>query len=596
MCQEAESITPVYRVYLPSLSYDHSHSVDESGKPPHDIPLQKDPGRIPKGKKRQFSQLETSIIDTGTPKDTSKESESVISQVWSPRTTRITAPASSRAGTLRNTIQLSPTGGKHQSEFELSEPVGSATSARYSEGKFEQRPDKLKGDAQRHLHQPAPKIYRSWNNEVALNSHHTNHIYNKTSIEKVRQKSDWKETAHDSLAAPGLHECLIDCAKSEVHTSNNIPEGSQAEDCLSNTTESEELLNGVVANGGMISGIDNIPSRSRIGVQHKYPGCMQNHSSPLTPRDLDDKFQMDIEDEGEMLKLLVTCTKESSPFFSSPLAPGTEPLIEQGSDHPLQLPTPQKLVQPCKPLNSLMTTAFPRQYAEEQTIRTPTGALHPCPPIAEANKFKYLTTNELEPVGLPTPISNSKQNAYQNVVGKSCQVSVRRPTSSPAKQRLGHEPLNPFARPNFPAPVFDRCQILGVTSSTVLRTCFRVGEILREGRRCDMKGQRAVIEFYGRVIFSSREPSMQKQIFKFADLFHDRPPFLEGILINYSTTCLSEIETSRFLNDEESVLARCIATLQKDSRNDTWILNVTNIRETSWSEIEIMSNIVCGNV
>ena len=58
----------------------------------------------------------------------------------------------------------------------------------------------------------------------------------------------------------------------------------------------------------------------------------------------------------------------------------------------------------------------------------------------------------------------------------------------------GYEPLKPFARPNFPSLVLDPSPVAGLSSQTYLRTCFRIGEMFKEGIRCATLGQDAVIE------------------------------------------------------------------------------------------------------
>lgn len=46
-----------------------------------------------------------------------------------------------------------------------------------------------------------------------------------------------------------------------------------------------------------------------------------------------------------------------------------------------------------------------------------------------------------------------------------------------------YEPLKPFARPDFPTLVLDRSPVVGLSPQTYLRTCFRIGEMFKEGVR-----------------------------------------------------------------------------------------------------------------
>ncbi|KAA8566008.1 hypothetical protein EYC84_009809 [Monilinia fructicola] len=155
-------------------------------------------------------------------------------------------------------------------------------------------------------------------------------------------------------------------------------------------------------------------------------------------------------------------------------------------------------------------------------------------------------------------------------------------------------PLVPFARPRFPSLVQDRCPVNGVSAQTILRVCFRIGEMLKEGGRCNALGQDAIIELYARVNFSSREPGTTKQHFQFSDLFHDRPPFAKGILSNFKTTGLAESESKVFIESNETLMARCLGRVKKDVKNGAWLLHIINIRVTDWEEIRWAKRIVCG--
>ncbi|XMA17245.1 hypothetical protein WAI453_010036 [Rhynchosporium graminicola] len=160
-----------------------------------------------------------------------------------------------------------------------------------------------------------------------------------------------------------------------------------------------------------------------------------------------------------------------------------------------------------------------------------------------------------------------------------------------------YEPLQPFARPDFPFLVLDRCPIPGVTAQTFLRVCFRVGEMFREGAKCNALKQDAIIELFARVTFSSREPGTTQQHFQFADLWHDRPPFPNGILTNYKTSGLAESESRAFIGAEQHVMARCIGRLRKATRNATGkFIDIINIRQTDWEEVKWTKRIISAGL
>ena len=159
-----------------------------------------------------------------------------------------------------------------------------------------------------------------------------------------------------------------------------------------------------------------------------------------------------------------------------------------------------------------------------------------------------------------------------------------------------YKPLKPFARPNFPILVPDRCAVVGTSAQTFLRVCFRIGEMFKEGARCNVMSQDAVIELFARVTFSSREPGTTKQHFQFADLWHDRPPFPTGLLTNYKATGLAESESKVFVGAKEAMMARCLGRLKRDSKNEAgWLLHIITVRSTDWEEIRWTKRIVSAD-
>ena len=158
-----------------------------------------------------------------------------------------------------------------------------------------------------------------------------------------------------------------------------------------------------------------------------------------------------------------------------------------------------------------------------------------------------------------------------------------------------YEPLPTFARPDFPVAIRDRCPVIGLSDQTFLRTCFKIGEMFKEGKRCSSLGRDAIIELFARVTFSSRDPGTTKQHFLFADLWQDNPPFPSGILMNYKTTGLADTESKAFVGVEEPKLVRCLGRFKRDVKSTTgWLLHIITIRETDWEEIRYTKRIVCA--
>ena len=154
-----------------------------------------------------------------------------------------------------------------------------------------------------------------------------------------------------------------------------------------------------------------------------------------------------------------------------------------------------------------------------------------------------------------------------------------------------YQPMEPFARSHFPCLILDRSPVIGLSAQSYLRTCFRIGEMFNGGVRCSSLGQDVVIELFARVMFSSREAGSTKQHFQFADLWHDRPPYPNGLLTNYKITGLAESESKVFLAEKEK-MARCLGRFKRDLKNSVWVLHLINIRETDWEEIRWTKEIV----
>ncbi|KAH7346480.1 hypothetical protein BKA65DRAFT_399592 [Rhexocercosporidium sp. MPI-PUGE-AT-0058] len=223
---------------------------------------------------------------------------------------------------------------------------------------------------------------------------------------------------------------------------------------------------------------------------------------------------------------------------------------------------------------------------------------------AEEEDWSFIRSNDSRGnAENPIIAKNSIPLGPQKQRNRSTYTKLPAATQSSTSQEIvlddsyDYQPLQPFARSDFPAVVLDRCPILGVTADSFLRVCFRVGEMFREGARCNALKQDAVIELFARVTFSSREHGSTKQHFQFADLWHDRPPFPNGILANYKASGLAESESRSFTGAEQPMMARCIGRLKKDTKNaNSWFIEIINIRPTDWEEIKWTKRIVSAGL
>ena len=146
----------------------------------------------------------------------------------------------------------------------------------------------------------------------------------------------------------------------------------------------------------------------------------------------------------------------------------------------------------------------------------------------------------------------------------------------------------PIVRPSFPAVVRDRSPIIGLSSNTLLRTCFRIGEVVNQSHQTLRSGQNVIFELYARVLESDRTEI--QQTFTFCDLFHARPPYLKGIYhaTIWKSVQLFEYDSRRLLH--KGRICRSIGTTKRV--NKQWVMTVLNIWEATWEDIKWVEGIV----
>lgn len=163
-----------------------------------------------------------------------------------------------------------------------------------------------------------------------------------------------------------------------------------------------------------------------------------------------------------------------------------------------------------------------------------------------------------------------------------------------------HECINPsfFPRLKFPPLVINNnSPIIGISSNNCLRTCFHIQEVINEAERFMRLNTAPVIELFARTVYSYREPRTTRQKFNFSDLWHAKPPFLDGILLNFKATKMIEKESRLFTETySKPYLARILATPKRvivedimsqdtTSTASSWSLHIISIRKTDFEEI-----------
>ncbi|KAI0518078.1 hypothetical protein F5B22DRAFT_90705 [Xylaria bambusicola] len=157
--------------------------------------------------------------------------------------------------------------------------------------------------------------------------------------------------------------------------------------------------------------------------------------------------------------------------------------------------------------------------------------------------------------------------------------------------------LTAFVRPSFPDKVRDRPSVPGMSSDTILRTCFRIGAMISQTACCHNHQQSVVFELYARVTYSSRETLSRKQHFQFVDLFKDQQPYPAATLTNWRVDSQLDKDSAAFLDTRGGPrLCWCMCRPIKDPKAAIgWTYTVLKIREIGWEEIRWAKRITCGD-
>ncbi|KAI0142862.1 hypothetical protein GGR57DRAFT_485080 [Xylariaceae sp. FL1272] len=155
-------------------------------------------------------------------------------------------------------------------------------------------------------------------------------------------------------------------------------------------------------------------------------------------------------------------------------------------------------------------------------------------------------------------------------------------------------PLSAFVRSPFPDKVRDRPFVPGISSTTLLRTCFRIGAMISQTAWSHNHGQDVVFELYARVTYSSRETAPFKQHFQLVDLFKDQQPYPAATLANWKAEAQLGHDSAVFLDTHKGPrLCRCMCKPSRDKKAAIgWTYTVLRINETTWEKIEWAKRVV----
>lgn len=146
----------------------------------------------------------------------------------------------------------------------------------------------------------------------------------------------------------------------------------------------------------------------------------------------------------------------------------------------------------------------------------------------------------------------------------------------------------PTVRSPFPSAVRDRSPIIGMSSNTVLRSCFRVGEAINQSCHAAKAGNNILVELYARVLGSERDGMQQR--FTFCDLFHAKSPYIQATYAAaiWKSVQLFEYDSARLM--QQGRICRCIGSMKRNGKD--WTMTVLNIWEATWDDVQWVEGIV----
>jgi len=304
---------------------------------------------------------------------------------------------------------------------------------------------------------------------------------------------------------------------------------------------------------------------------------------PISSRnleDFDDEYSMDEEDEAALANLL-----ETDPIVVESHSPPSSVVPSEADSRDREIYDEKLGHSPISPISDRSIQPSSAWGVENIINNTQMDHKSSVESLTETEDWSFLKWHQP-----PQTIQNTNHECLPTAPLSLSQPSRLRSIADDAHEYL---PLAPFARPPFPARVRDRSPVPGITSSSVLRTCFRIGEALRAGSLCSRTNQDAVIELFCRVTFSSREDGCHRQHFQFGDLFHANPPFVNGVVENYMASgALGEVESRALVTvgterreGDMGEMVRVLGRLKRVIKGAGWVLEVVNVRKTDWEEV-----------
>ncbi|GAB1732096.1 hypothetical protein NU195Hw_g8949t1 [Hortaea werneckii] len=160
----------------------------------------------------------------------------------------------------------------------------------------------------------------------------------------------------------------------------------------------------------------------------------------------------------------------------------------------------------------------------------------------------------------------------------------------------------PVIRKPFPSVIRDRSPIWGASNTTVLRTCFRIGEALNVGCQAVRNNRPVLLELYARVMDSWHEDAERgkgrKQSFVLHDLYHDKPPYIDSSFLLCGQSKVWDADTTTFLTRRDGgIMCRAIGQMRKERcGGGKWYINLLSIWEATWDDVDAVTGIYAKNI
>ena len=318
--------------------------------------------------------------------------------------------------------------------------------------------------------------------------------------------------------------------------------------------------------------------------------------------DGDDEFYFDVDEL--LCDPSLEGTVDSAPRESIERMPGkapstpSDPFADDDLDAALidiGRTTPKKRYGQSPPFTQRTPTSPKLRWMPPVLYTPPQASTRPSPSISTTSPFTLSSkTSPLSEraVNVPTHTVSTKDDRTVPFVGPK-PPTLNVPTHIvPSKDG---RPV-PFVRPKFPTPLLPRSPIPGLSPTTVLRTCFRIGEALNAAAVALRHSIDAIVELYCRVKYSDRQANGHKQFFELVDIFTpDKSPSISGQYAIWKNVDLWEHDSRQFLGEGgRGKKARVVGRIKRGPKNIGWELVILSIWKVDWEDIGIAKGIVCS--